>query len=58
MSTGISIAHSIAEPSARSKNVAAAIIILYAVVSMVPLVWIFSDEPQIAARIQSAIRRR
>jgi multiple sugar transport system permease protein len=41
MSTGISIAHSIAEPSARSKNVAAAIVILYAVASMMPLVWIF-----------------
>jgi multiple sugar transport system permease protein len=41
MSRGISIAHSIAEPSARSKNVAAAIVILYAVVSMMPLVWIF-----------------
>jgi multiple sugar transport system permease protein len=41
MSTGISIAHSIAAPSAPSKNVAAAIVILYAVVSMVPLVWIF-----------------
>jgi len=41
MSKGISIAHSIAEPSARSKNVAAAIVILYAVASMMPLVWIF-----------------
>jgi multiple sugar transport system permease protein len=41
MSTGMSIAHSIAEPSARSKYVAAAIVILYAIVSMTPLVWIF-----------------
>ena len=41
MSAGISTAHSVAEPSARSKTVAAAIVILYALVSMVPLVWIF-----------------
>jgi multiple sugar transport system permease protein len=41
MSTGIAVAHSIAEPSARSKTIAAAIIIFYAVITMVPLAWIF-----------------
>jgi multiple sugar transport system permease protein len=41
MSTALTTAHSIAEPSPRAKAVAATIIILYAVVSIVPLVWIF-----------------
>jgi len=38
---GISTAHSIAEPSARAKWIAAVLVVIYAVVSMVPLVWIF-----------------
>ncbi|MGO4832783.1 carbohydrate ABC transporter permease, partial [Rhizobiaceae sp. 2RAB30] len=33
-------AHSVVQPSAASKRVAAAIVILYALVSMVPLAWI------------------
>jgi len=41
MSTGIAVAHSIAEPSPRSKKVAATIVIFYAVITMVPLAWIF-----------------
>jgi multiple sugar transport system permease protein len=36
-----SIAHSVVEPSARSKGIAGAVIVLYAAISMVPLVWIF-----------------
>jgi len=36
-----SIAHSVVEPSRRSKGVAGAVIVLYAAISMVPLVWIF-----------------
>jgi multiple sugar transport system permease protein len=36
-----SIAHSVVEPSGRSKGVAGAVIVLYAAISMVPLVWIF-----------------
>ena len=42
--------HSVVEPVARSKRIAGAIVILYAVVSMVPLVWIFLTELQVAAR--------
>jgi multiple sugar transport system permease protein len=40
MSSGIITAHSVVEPSRRSKRIAAAIVIAYALVSMVPLVWI------------------
>ena len=36
-----SIAHSVVEPSGRSKGIAGAVIVLYAAISMVPLVWIF-----------------
>jgi multiple sugar transport system permease protein len=38
---GISHAHSVVEPSDLSKRVAGVIVILYAVITMVPLVWIF-----------------
>jgi multiple sugar transport system permease protein len=38
---GSALAHSVVEPSAFSKRLAAVIVILYAVVSMVPLLWIF-----------------
>jgi multiple sugar transport system permease protein len=34
-------AHSVVAPSARSRRIAATIVVLYALVSMVPLVWIF-----------------
>lgn len=34
-------AHSVVEPSARSKRIAATLVILYAVITMIPLVWIF-----------------
>lgn len=37
---GISSAHSVVEPSSRSKRIAGAIVIVYAFVTMVPLVWI------------------
>jgi multiple sugar transport system permease protein len=40
MTGGIITAHSVVEPSPRSKRVAAAIVIAYALVSMVPLGWI------------------
>jgi multiple sugar transport system permease protein len=39
--TGISDAHSVVQPSPLSQRVAGAIVILYAVVTMVPLAWIF-----------------
>jgi len=39
--SGSALAHSVVEPSAFSKRLAAVIVILYAVVSMVPLLWIF-----------------
>ncbi len=34
-------AHSVVEPSPTSKRVAATLVILYALITMVPLVWIF-----------------
>jgi multiple sugar transport system permease protein len=34
-------AHSVVEPSARSKSIAGALIVVYAVLSMAPLAWIF-----------------
>ncbi len=41
MSRGISHAHSIVEPGPLSRRIASAVVVLYAVVTMVPLVWIF-----------------
>jgi multiple sugar transport system permease protein len=41
MSVGIATAHSIAEPSARTKTVAGVLVVVYAIVTMVPLAWIF-----------------
>jgi multiple sugar transport system permease protein len=38
--TAAAAAHSVVEPSGRSKSIAGTIIVLYAVLSMVPLVWI------------------
>jgi len=35
------LAHSVIEPSGRSKSIAGTLIVVYAVLSMVPLVWIF-----------------
>ncbi len=40
MSSGITTAHSVVEPALATKRVAGAIVILYAVVTMVPLLWI------------------
>lgn len=40
MSAGITTAHSVVEPSSRSKRIASAVVIVYALVSMLPLVWI------------------
>jgi multiple sugar transport system permease protein len=40
MSAGITTAHSVVEPSSRAKRIAAGIVIVYALVSMLPLVWI------------------
>jgi multiple sugar transport system permease protein len=40
--SGISTAHSVVEPSATSKRMAGFLIILYAVITMVPLAWIFA----------------
>jgi multiple sugar transport system permease protein len=38
---GSTTAHSVVEPDRRSKRIAAVLVILYAVVSMIPLFWIF-----------------
>src|ERR1700688_3124366 len=38
---GISHAHSVVHPSSFSRRIAGAIVILYAVITMVPLAWIF-----------------
>ena len=40
MSTGISTAHSVVEPTSRTKWIAGALVALYAIVTMIPLVWI------------------
>ncbi len=40
LSRGITTAHSVVEPSTTSKRIAGAIVILYAIISLVPLVWI------------------
>lgn len=40
MRSGITTAHSVVEPSLATKRVAGALVVLYAVVTMVPLVWI------------------
>ena len=37
---GISTAHSVVEPSAQSRWIAGALVALYALVTIVPLVWI------------------
>jgi multiple sugar transport system permease protein len=39
--TSAALAHSVVEPSGRSKSIAGTLIVVYAVLSMVPLVWIF-----------------
>ena len=41
MSAGAITAHSVVEPSPRAKAVAATLVIAYAFISMIPLVWIF-----------------
>jgi multiple sugar transport system permease protein len=38
--TGSASAHSVVQPSSLTKRIAAAVVVLYAIVSMVPLVWI------------------
>ncbi len=40
--SGASTAHSVVEPSAATKRIAAFLVILYAVITMVPLAWIFA----------------
>jgi multiple sugar transport system permease protein len=42
MSVALATAHSVVEPSPASKRVAATVVIFYAIVSMIPLYWIFS----------------
>jgi multiple sugar transport system permease protein len=39
--SGNTIAHSVVEPGTRSKRIATAIVVVYAVLTMLPLVWIF-----------------
>ncbi len=40
--SGISHAHSVVEPSSAAKRVAGVIVVLYAILTMVPLAWIFA----------------
>ena len=42
-------AHSVVEPSPTSKRIAGAIVILYALITMIPLAWIFLTSYQVAA---------
>jgi multiple sugar transport system permease protein len=39
--TGITTAHSVVEPGSRSRRIATAVVVVYAVLTMLPLVWIF-----------------
>jgi len=39
--SSVTSAHSVVEPSPASKRIAGAIVILYALITMIPLVWIF-----------------
>ena len=39
-SKGISTAHSVVEPTATSKRIATTLVVLYALITLVPLVWI------------------
>ena len=39
--SGITTAHSVVEPGTRSKRIALAVVVAYAVLTMLPLVWIF-----------------
>ncbi len=40
LSKGISTAHSVVEPTPNSKRIAGALVLLYAIITLVPLVWI------------------
>ena len=40
MSQGISTAHSVVEPTAASKRIAMVVVVLYAFITLVPLLWI------------------
>ncbi len=40
MSKGISTAHSVVEPTAQTRGIASILVILYAVITIIPLVWI------------------
>jgi multiple sugar transport system permease protein len=42
MNGAVSAAHSVVEPSATSKRIAGFLVVLYAVITMVPLAWIFA----------------
>ena len=42
MSSYLTSAHSVVEPSPTAKRVAATLVILYALISIVPLLWIFA----------------
>jgi len=44
MSGGITTAHSVVAPSRRAKQLAGTLVVLYALVTMVPLVWIFATS--------------
>jgi multiple sugar transport system permease protein len=41
MSANLATAHSVVSPSPRARTIAAAIVVIYALISMVPLAWIF-----------------
>src|SRR5882672_2559316 len=41
LTSGISHAHSVVEPSPLAKRVAGVVVVLYALITMVPLAWIF-----------------
>ena len=45
-------AHSVVEPTSRARAVAAVIVVVYALLALLPLLWIFATgfKPSIAAR--------
>ena len=47
MSTGISTAHSVVEPTQRTRWVAGLLVALYALITLVPLVWIVLDRKSV-----------
>ena len=42
--SGLSTAHSVVEPGLWSKRIAGTLVVIYALVTMIPLIWIFTTS--------------